>query len=306
VKAFVTGGTGFVGHWLVAHLIDAGDEVVVADGDLEITDEAAVRAAVVAAQPDALYHLAAQAHVAESWARPVRTFSVNAVGTLCVLEAARACRRTPRVVLLSSAEAYGIVDPALLPVTEDTPLRPVTPYAASKAAAELIGLQAALGSDVPVVRARPFNKIGPGQSPAFLVSALAERLARAERDGADHLSVGNLSPRRDFVDVRDAVRAYRLLSLHGAPGEVYNVCSGRDVAVEDVARRLMALAGLDLRLVTDPALARPVDVPRMVGDPRRLMAATGWQPEISLDRTLGDVLAQWRQVVAAEEPVPTD
>ncbi len=306
MKAFVTGGTGFVGQWLVAHLLDAGDEVVVADKELEITDEAAVRAAIGDAHPDAVYHLAAQAHVGESWEAPLRTFSVNAGGTLCVLEAARALTPVPAVVLLSSAEAYGIVDPARLPVAEDTPLRPVTPYAASKAAAELLGLQAALGSKLPVVRARPCNMIGPGQSPLFVGPALAQRLARAERDGVDHIMVGNLSPRRDFVDVRDSVRAYRLLIERGEPGEVYNVCSGRDIAVEDIARRLMTLAGLDLRLITDPALARPVDLPRLVGDPAKLHAATGWTPEISLDDTLPDVLAYWRQAVATEEPVATD
>jgi GDP-4-dehydro-6-deoxy-D-mannose reductase len=306
VKAFVTGGTGFVGRWLVDHLLGAGDDVVVADKDLEITDEAAVRAALADAEPDCVYHLAAQAHVAESWSAPIRTFSVNAVGALCVLEAARACRQAPTVLLLSSAEAYGIVDPVRLPVQEDTPLRPVTPYAASKAAAELVGLQAALGSRLPVIRARPFNKIGPGQSPAFVVSALAQRVARAERDRADHIVVGNLSPRRDFLDVRDAIRAYRLLVLRGEPGQVYNVCSGHDVAVEALAHQLIALAGVDLRLVADPALARPVDVPRMVGDPSRLIEATGWEPELSLDQTLGDVLAHWRRVVAAEEPVPSE
>jgi GDP-4-dehydro-6-deoxy-D-mannose reductase len=306
VKAFVTGGTGFVGHWLVAHLLDAGDEVIVADKDLEITDESAVGAAVADAQPDCVFHLAAQAHVAESWSTPLRTFSVNAGGTLCVLEAARACHPAPTVVLLSSAEAYGIVDPGQLPIGEDTPLRPVTPYAASKAAAELVGLQAALGYRLPVVRARPFNKIGPGQSPTFVVSALAQRVARAARDGADHIVVGNLSARRDFLDVRDAVRAYRLLALHGEPGQVYNVCSGRDVTVEELAHKLMSLAGVDLRLVTDPALARPVDVPRMVGDPSRLIAATDWKAEIALDRTLADVLDGWRRAVAAEEPVRSD
>jgi GDP-4-dehydro-6-deoxy-D-mannose reductase len=306
VKAFVTGGTGFVGQWLVAHLLDAGDEVVVADQDLEITDDAAVRAAIGDARPDSIYHLAGQAHVGESWGAPLRTFSINAVGTLCVLEAARVLPSVPPVVLLSSAEAYGVVDPAQLPVDEDTPLRPVTPYAASKAAAELLGLQAALGAKVPVVRARPFNMIGPGQSPAFVVAALAQRVARAERDGADHIVVGNLTPRRDFLDVRDAARAFRLLAEHGEVGQVYNVCSGHDIAVLDVVGRLMALAGVDLRLVADQALSRPVDVPRLVGNPQRLHAATGWQPEISLDETLGDVLAYWRQAVTAEAPVASD
>jgi GDP-4-dehydro-6-deoxy-D-mannose reductase len=303
VRTFVTGGTGFVGRWLVDHLREAGDDVVVADPDLEITDEAGVRAAVVGAMPEAVYHLAALAHVGQSWADPARTFSVNALGTLCLLSGARACTPAPRVVLIGSAEVYGAIDPSRLPVGEDTELQPVTPYAASKAAAELLAIQAYLGYHLPVVRTRPFNKIGPGQDASFVVSAIAQRVARAERDGFDTLRVGNLAARRDFLDVRDAVRAYRLLSERGEPGEVYNVCSGHDVAVEELAVKLMALAGVDLRLEVDPALARPVDVPRVVGDPSRLTAATGWTPEIPLDRTLADVLAWWRQAVAAEEPV---
>lgn len=303
MRTFVTGGTGFVGQWLVAHLREAGDEVVIADAELEITDEAGVRAAITAARPEAVFHLAGLAHVGQSWADPARTFSVNAVGTLCVLTGARAYAPVPRVVVVGSAEVYGAIDPSRLPVSEDTPMRPVTPYAASKAAAELLAIQSHLGYHVPVVRTRPFNKIGPGQDPSFVVSAIAQRVALAERDGLDTLLVGNLAARRDFLDVRDAVRAYRLLSELGEPGEVYNVCSGRDVAVEELATRIMALAGLELRLEVDPALARPVDVPRVVGDPSRLMAATGWAPEIPLERTLGDVLAWWRQAVAAEEPV---
>jgi GDP-4-dehydro-6-deoxy-D-mannose reductase len=236
--------------------------------------------------------------VAESWVDPARTFSVNALGTLSILEAARGVAR--RVIVLSSAEVYGVVDPGALPVNEDAPLRPVTPYAASKVAAEFLGVQAHLGHGLAAIRARPFNKIGPGQQPSFVVAALAQRIARAERDGLASIRVGNLSARRDFVDVRDAVRAYRLLAERGEPGEVYNVCSGVDVAVEDLVRRLMALAKVELRLEVDPSLARPVEVPRMLGDPSRLRAATGWAPTIPLEDTLTDVLEQWRQATAAE------
>jgi GDP-4-dehydro-6-deoxy-D-mannose reductase len=163
-----------------------------------------------------------------------------------------------------------------------------------------VALQAHLGYGLPVVRTRPFNKIGPGQDPSFVVSALAQRVARAERDGGDRIIVGNLAARRDFTDVRDAVRAYRLLAERGRAGEVYNVCSGRDVAVEELARRLMALARVKLHLEVDPALVRPVEVPRMLGDPSRLHTATGWLPEIPLDVTLGDVLDHWRREVTAE------
>jgi GDP-4-dehydro-6-deoxy-D-mannose reductase len=211
-----------------------------------------------------------------------------------VLEAARHCVSSPTVLLTSSAEVYGAVQPGDLPLTEDSPLLPVSPYAASKVAAEYLGVQAHLGQHTPVVRARAFNHVGPGQSPAFVVSALAKRIVEAERAGSKELSVGNLRPRRDFTDVRDVVRAYRLLVLHGEAGEVYNVCSGEDVAIEDVAGRLLAIAGTDLELVVDSSLERPADVPVLRGDASRLRSATGWRPEIPLDTTLRAILEHWR------------
>jgi len=145
-----------------------------------------------------------------------------------------------------------------------------------------------------VIVVRPFNHVGPGQSPGFVVSALARRIVEAERTGASSVAVGTLTARRDYTDVRDVVRAYRALVTDGVRGEVYNVCSGHDVAVSEVAARLAELAGVDVAFVTDPALVRPVDVPVLRGDGRRLAADTGWKPEISLDTTLADVLADWR------------
>jgi GDP-4-dehydro-6-deoxy-D-mannose reductase len=300
MRAFVTGGHGFVGPWLRRHLEEQGDEVIAPDADaVDITDPDSVARAVAEARPDAVYHLAAMAHVSESWRQPAKTFAVNATGTLHVLEAVRVLDPMPRVLLVCSSEVYGVVTPDRLPIAEDTPLRPVTPYAASKVAAEFLGLQAHLGYGVPVIRARSFNHIGPSHSGAYVVSDLARRIAEAERDGTKVLRVGNLSPRRDFTDVRDVVRAYRLLVEGGAAGEVYNVCSGQAVAVEDVARRLLGLAGTDLVLETDPELVRPVDVPLLVGDPTRIRAAVGWEPRIALDDTLTEVLAEWRQHVAS-------
>jgi GDP-4-dehydro-6-deoxy-D-mannose reductase len=296
VRAFLTGGSGFVGGWLQTHLEACGDEVVAPE--VEITDGPALRAAVAEASPSAIYHLAALTHVGDSWEAPEQTLVVNAVGTLHVLDAARALPAPARVLLVCSAEVYGTVQPDQLPVTEECPLRPVSPYAVSKVAAEFLGLQAFLAHQLPVIRVRAFNHIGPGQSPTFVVSSLARQIALANRDGGTELRVGNVTPRRDFTDVRDVVRAYRLLVERGRPGEVYNVCSGRDVAVADLAERMLALAGADLRLVVDPGLARPVDVPVMCGDPTRLRAATGWEPEIALDETLEAVLTYWRNELA--------
>ncbi|MEY2567803.1 MAG: GDP-4-dehydro-6-deoxy-D-mannose reductase [Actinomycetota bacterium] len=298
MRAFLTGGHGFVGQWLIRHLESQGDEVVAPGPEVDVTDAGALAAAVTEARPDAVYHLAALANVSDSWRDPARTFEVNATGTLHLLEAARRVEPHPRVLLVCSAEVYGGAAPDQGPIGEDTPVRPVTPYAASKVAAEYLGLQAHLGYGVPVVRVRAFNHVGPSQSGAFVVSDLARRIAEAERDGAKVLPVGNLTPRRDFTDVRDVVRAYRLLVEGGTPGEVYNVCSGRAIAIEELAHRLLALAGIDLVLETDPALVRPVDVPVLLGDPSRIRDAVGWEPQIPLDDTLRDVLAEWRQRVA--------
>jgi len=292
VRALVTGARGFVGSWLTAHLVESGDDVVGIDHEVEITDGEAVRNAVMEAAPDVVYHLAALTSVGRSWIDPSEVLQVNAIGTLYVLEAARACPHPPRVLLTSSAEVYGAVPEELLPVTEDAPLAPVTPYAASKVAAEYLGVQAHLAYGLPVLRMRPFNHVGPGQSTAFVVSALAQRIVEARRSGADSIVTGNLTARRDLTDVRDVVRAYRLLAERGVAGEVYNVCSGRDIAIAEVAKQLQGLAGVDLEFELDPALARPVDVPVVRGDFAKLREATGWEPHLSLERTLRDVLEQ--------------
>jgi len=295
VRALITGGGGFVGHWLAAHLRDEGDHVVAIDREVEITDPDAVSDAVSTAAPDAIYHLAALSHVGQSWGAPLEVLRVNVLGTAAVLEAAVRCGNGPRVLVTSSAEVYGAVtDPALLPLVETSPTAPLTPYAASKLAAEAVVAQAYHGHGLPVVTVRPFNHIGPGQSDQFAVSALAHRIVEAEARGAGAIPVGNLSARRDFTDVRDVVRAYRLLVVTGDPGAVYNVCSGTDVAIAEIAELLQGLAGRSVELRTDPDLVRPVEVPVLRGDPGRLRAATGWAPAIPLEQTLADVLTSWR------------
>lgn len=290
--AYVTGGAGFVGHWLQEHLAACGDTVVSVDAEVDVTDEEAVRASLRGVGPDVVFHLAGLAHVGRSWERPGPTFSVNALGTLNVLLGAGACERPPRVIVVSSAEVYGAAGSE--PVGEEAPLRPVSPYAASKAAAELIALQAFLGRGLPVVRVRPFNHVGPGQAPDFVVPALAKRIVAAERAGGGEVPIGNLEAVRDFTDVRDVVRAYRLLAELGEPGEVYNVASGHGRKVSEVAARLIASAKAPVRLVSDASLHRPVEVPIFLGDAGKLVAVTGWRPEVALEQTLEDVLSYWR------------
>jgi len=297
MKAFVTGATGFVGPHLCAHLAACGDEVVAADDSLDITDAAATEAALVAAAPEVVYHLAARSDVAASWREPGATLLVNAVGTQFVLDAARSAGAR-RVLVIGSAEEYGRVAPDAGPVGEDTPSRPLTPYGASKVAAGILALQAWLGHGLETVRVRPFNHTGPGQAPAFFVPGFARRIAEAERTGAPTITAGSLDAVRDLSDVRDVVRAYRLLMIAGEPGEVYNVCRGTGTPIAEIARRLIALATTPLRIETDPALVRPAEIPVLVGDPTRLRAATGYEPEHDLDATLAAVLAEARAAVA--------
>ena len=300
MRALVTGASGFVGRHLVAHLAAAGDEV--ATSDAEITEPEALEADFGECRPDAVFHLAAQADVGASFTDPAATLRVNVEGTFNVLDAARQAG-AGRVVVISSADVYGRVEPESLPVGETAPMRPVTPYGASKAAAELVCVQAGLGRGLDVVRARAFNHLGPGQSDRFVAAALAARIAANERTGDDIVRVGNLQARRDFTDVRDVVRAYRLLAERGAEGEVYNVCSGTARAVRELAEALIARAVHPMRLAADDGLQRPVDVAEVRGDPSRLHAATGWRPDVALERTLDDLLEYWRcQTPESEVP----
>jgi GDP-4-dehydro-6-deoxy-D-mannose reductase len=296
VRALVTGAGGFVGVHLVRHLEEQGDEVLqlerTVDG-IDIADPDALTDAVVAAKPEVVYHLAGAADVGGSWAAARETFVANALGTLNVLEASREAG-ADRLLAVTSADVYGRVAQDELPIREDQPLRPVSPYAASKVAADALAQQAWLGHRLPVVRVRAFNHLGPGQSDRFLAPSLAARIARNERDGGEEVPIGNLTPRRDVTDVRDVVRAYRLLIEAGEPGGVYNVCRGTAVSVRQIAEALLGMARRPMRLVPDPALQRPVDIPVLVGDNRALRAATGWEPTIPLERTLTDVLEDWR------------
>lgn len=302
MRALVTGAAGFAGRHLVEHLRQCGDEVVGLGHDtdlpVDVTDPVAVRDALAKATPQVVYHLAGLSHVGDSWDAPQHVFRVNAEGTLNVLGAAVDVG-VERVLVVGSADEYGAISEADLPVREDTPLRPATPYGASKVAAEYLGLQAFLGDGIQVIRVRAFNHTGPGQSPRFVVPAIARRIAEAERGGGGDVGIGALEPVRDFSDVRDVVRAYRLLVERGEAGDVYNVCSGAGHSVREVVERLTALAGAEIRPVIDPALVRPLEVPSLVGDNMKLRTATGWEPEYSFDDTLAAVLDDQRARLAA-------
>lgn len=298
MRALITGATGFVGPYLVAHLRAHGDDIIIpgdADGGFDIVDRDIVHAAFAASGPEVVYHLAARSDVAQSWRDPLGTLRINVEGTQNVLDAARACGAR-RVLVVGSAEEYGPDDAVL---REDHPLRPATPYGASKVAASFLALQAFLGGGLETIRVRPFSHTGPGQSDRFFIPALAARIAVAEQAQADTISMGNTDPVRDLSDVRDVVRAYRLLMELGAPGEVYNVCRGVGISVGEIAERLAARATRPLRVVVDPELVRPVEVRSLVGDSTKLQQLTGWQPEYDLDTMLDDVLAVARRATSA-------
>ena len=294
MRALITGGNGFVGHHLVAYLEECGDVVSVFDRPSDISNVDDVRHALEVARPDAIYHLAALSHVGASWIDPSAVLQVNVVGPAVLFAAAREIVPEAITLLVSSAEVYGAVAASDLPITESLVPRPVSPYAASKLAAEVLAQQAVRAFQQQIIIARPFNHVGPGQTPTFFVPAMASRMVAAHNSGANTIAVGNLSSRRDFLDVRDVVRSYRLLVERGTSGEVYNVASGIDRAMSEVADELRSLVDPSLQFVTDESLLRPADVPVLRGSSEKINAATGWSPRWSWSETLADVVASAR------------
>ena len=288
-RVLVTGASGFAGTHLTALLASHGDEVVPLACDIRELNE--VRAAVSAARPRAIVHLAALASVAEAWSAERAVWDVNATGTVNLLLAAQDAALDARILIVSSAEVYGIVAEERQPITEQEPIRPRSPYGASKAAAEI----AALTSPLDVAVVRPFNHIGPGQDTRFAIPSFCAQIAEIERGNQPpQIAVGNLSARRDVCDVRDVVEAYRLLLRRGGPHGPFNIASGEAHAVGDLLERLLALARVPITVATDPGRLRPSDVPLLCGDATGLRAAVGWAPARDLPQTLSDTLAFYR------------
>ena len=262
---------------------------------MDLVDYDQVRRAIEDIAPECIYHLAARASVPAAWRDPASSLQNNILAQLNVLRAVTDAGASPRVLIVASADEYGRVQPEDLPVDEDTPLRPVNPYAVSKITQDYMGLQYHLSHGLPVVRVRPFNHAGPRQETGFVISDFASQVAAIERGKqAPVLSVGNLSAERDFSDVRDVVRAYHLALTQGEPGAVYNIGAAKAVAVSDILASLLQQSSTDITVTQDPERMRPSDIPRIVADCSLLRATTGWEPRIPLERTLSDTLDYWR------------
>jgi GDP-4-dehydro-6-deoxy-D-mannose reductase len=304
----VTGAAGFAGSHLLERL--SGHHELVAwsrsapPADvthlarwqlIDLLDRDGVRAAIKDVRPSAVYHLAGVSHVAESFTDPSKPLAANVLGTHYLFDALRRSGISCRIVVAGSAAVYASSES---PLTEESPLGPVSPYAVSKLAQEQLGLQAVVMDGLDVLVARAFNHTGPRQTPAFMAPAVARQIALIERGLLEPvLRIGNTSPRRDLSDVRDVVRAYQMLMIAGTPGVVYNVASGAGRAVGDILNALISRSRVPVRTEVDAARLRANDAPMLVGDSTRLRAATGWQPEIPFDRTIDDLLDYWRRRV---------
>lgn len=315
MRALITGIAGFAGSHLaelllqetdwdvwgtihrtdhnVAHLRDHLHLVPV-----DLRDPEAVTRLVRQARPDRVYHLAGQSYVPASWDAPWATFELNVRPQLNLLEALSAADLAPRVLVVGSNEEYGLIRPEDLPVDETTPLRPASPYAVSKVAQDMMGLQYFLSHGLPVVRVRPFNHIGPRQRQEFVAPAFAKQIAEIEAGlHPPVVRVGNLDARRDFTDVRDMVRAYYLALERGEPGEVYNLGSGEAHSIQELLAILLELSTVEVTVEQDPTRMRPTDVPVSICDATKFRAQTGWAPQIPFRKSLWSVLEYWRQVV---------
>jgi GDP-4-dehydro-6-deoxy-D-mannose reductase len=310
--ALITGASGFVGQWLCRELLANGWTVVgTAFGDamtgvltaeeraavcwehVDVRDQAGLSRLITSSNPDAIFHLAGVTFIPAAQGDPVLAHEINVLGAARLLHEVRLRRRAgeidPPVLVIGSAEQYGIGERGR-PRVETDPQAPVTDYAASKAAQEIIALEAARSDGVRVIATRSFNHSGVGQAEHFLLPALVRR-ARAIRDGAEpSLRIGNADTVRDFLHVRDVVRAYLLLIERGVAGEAYNVCSWTGQRVRDLAAKVLAAVGADANIVTDPALVRRVEVPWLVGDSTKLRAATGWTPSLTCEDIIADLI----------------
>jgi GDP-4-dehydro-6-deoxy-D-mannose reductase len=292
VKTLLTGASGFVGQHFVAHFPSVALGAGLAP---DIRDFVALRKALSGCGDfDCVLHLAAQSSVTRSFRDPRETLETNLLGTLNLLLALQDIGFEGTLLYVSSAEVYGAVAPELLPVDEQTPLTPGSPYGVSKVAAETLCRQWSRTAKFRIVIVRPFNHIGPGQNAHFVVANFARQISAIQRgEQPPRVTAGDLSVTRDFLDVRDVIRAYQLLLKGNDPGETFNVCSGKERSISSILHTMLAIAEIDATVISSGELLRPFEQKRMVGKNAKLIASTGWRPSIPFDQTLRDILAQF-------------
>jgi GDP-4-dehydro-6-deoxy-D-mannose reductase len=318
MRIFITGATGFAGSHLVDRLLIAGHDLFVLVHDAtshqelpasakiqqipgDLLNLSSIKMAVAGIKPDIIYHLAGQASPAISWKDPAFTLAVNAGGTANLLEAAVAFGQ-PRVVIVTSAEIYGLVNKDMLPLAEDTVPEPRHPYGISKMAAGQLAPIYWQRYQLPVIEARPFNHVGPRQTLGFVVPDFASQLAAIKLGQKQPvMSVGNLEAERDFTDVRDVAAAYVALAEKGRPGEAYFICSGKAVSIYSLLQILSDLAQVDVQVTFDPTRMRPSDTPSLFGSFAKIEEHTGWRPQISLRQSLADALQDWIERLDADQ-----
>jgi len=314
MKALITGITGFVGSHLAEHLLSEGIEVFGAArwrsnrdniaqiedkiklNECDINDASSVKKLLEEICPDHIYHLAGQSSVAASWNSPAETMNTNVIGQINILEAVRQQGIDCRILVAGSSEEYGFVEEKELPLTESSQLRPLSPYSVSKVAQDLLGYQYYKSYNMKIIRTRAFNHTGPRHSDIFVTSSFARQAALIEKGLQEPvIMVGNLSARRDYSDVRDIVRAYRLALTKGDSGEVYNICSGKDVSINDILETVLSFSSKKITIKTDPSRMRPSDISVTRGDPSKFASKTGWKPMIPLKTTLKDMFDYWME-----------
>jgi GDP-4-dehydro-6-deoxy-D-mannose reductase len=296
---WVTGGHGFVGQWVQKQTpriaSEHGFEIVVPPVDFDLLDSAQVDAQIAIARPDAVLHLAGQSNVPLSFKDPEGTFRINVFGTLRLLEGLKRAGLAPHIVFASSGDVYGLVPEDEMPVSEDRVPRPRNPYAVSKLAAEALCYQWFRTEGFPIVVARPFNHIGAGQSETFALPAFAHQIAEIKAGVREPvIRVGDIDVSRDFTHVGDVIEAYLLLLEKGAPGEIYNIASGKDLVIRDLLARMLELAGVEAEIVRDSAHIRPAEQ-RVVRGRNVKLARLGWTPRRSIDEALKEILDDWER-----------
>lgn len=294
----IVGNTGFVGQHALSHWPQATGLTDAAGDTVDICNKPALLASLASNVPETVLHLAALSFVPDSFKAPEKTYEVNFLGTLRLLEALAESGFRGRFLFVGTGDAYGLVPLDEQPIREGQPLRPRNPYAVSKVAAEALCYQWSQTGPFEVVMARPFNHIGAGQAPTFAISDFARQIAEISAGlRPPVLKVGNIDVTRDFTDVKDVLKAYELLLSKGRNGEVYNVCSGVERSVRSLVERLLELAGVEAEIQNDPTRFRPSDQPRVCGDHAKLSRDTGWQPEVSMDETLLNLYRYWKNEI---------